>query len=85
MVGSFPAPGGTCRALAAGLGHLFCGNPVTGRIYVVELSTHLVRDAFMAPGGGTERVDGLAFNPVTRELFIANQGENIIYVGRVTL
>ncbi|MBZ4423244.1 S8 family serine peptidase [Myxococcus sp. RHSTA-1-4] len=85
VVGSFPAPGGTCRALAAGLGHLFCGNPVTGRIYVVELSTHLVRDAFMAPGGGTERVDGLAFNPVTRELFIANQGENIIYVGRVTL
>ena len=85
VVGSFPAPGGTCRALAAGLGHLFCGNPLTGVISVVELSTRLVRDTFPAPGGTAERVDGLAFNPTTRELFIANQGENLIYVGQVTL
>jgi subtilisin family serine protease len=85
VVGSFPAPGGVCRALAAGLGYLFCGDPVKGVISVVELSTRRIRDTFPAPGGGTTKVEGLAFNPVTRELFIANQGENIIYVGKVTL
>ena len=44
-----------------------------------------VRGTIPAPGGGTARVEGLAFNPSTDELFIANQSENRVYVGRATL
>ena len=44
-----------------------------------------VRGTIPAPGGGTAPVEGLAFNPSTNELFIANQSENRVYVGRATL
>ncbi len=82
---SFPAPGGQCRGLAFGRGFLFCGNSSTGMITVINPVTLAVRGTITAPGGGTERVEGLAFNPATNELFIANQSENLIYVGVVTL
>jgi len=82
---SFPAPGGQCRALTFGRGFLFCGNSSAGVITVINPVTLVVRGTITAPGGGTERVEGLAFNPVTNELFIANQSENLIYVGVVTL
>ncbi|MCS6882728.1 MAG: S8 family serine peptidase [Oscillochloridaceae bacterium] len=82
---SFPAPGGQCRALAFGRGFLFCGNSSAGIITVINPVTLAVRGTITAPGGGTERVEGLTFNPVTNELFIANQSENLIYVGVVSL
>ena len=44
-----------------------------------------IRGTIAAPGGGAAQVEGLAFNPATNELFVANQSENTIYVGRVTL
>ncbi|MDX6694601.1 MAG: hypothetical protein QOF02_2204 [Blastocatellia bacterium] len=85
IVRSFPPPGGSCRALTFGLGHLFSGNSTTGVITVFDPNTLVVRGTINAPGGGTARVEGLAFNPSTSELFIANQSENRIYVGQVTL
>jgi DNA-binding beta-propeller fold protein YncE len=85
IVRSFPPPGGSCRALTFGLGYLFSGNSTTGIITVFDPSTLVVRGSINAPGTGTARVEGLAFNPSTSELFIANQSENLIYVGQVTL
>lgn len=85
VVSSFPPPGGgTCRALAFGKGFLFCGT-LTGKIVIFNPVTLAIRGIVAAPGGGTAKVEGLAFNPVTDELFIANQSENIIYVAKVTL
>lgn len=85
MVHSFPAPGGACRALTYGRGYLFSGNSATGVITVFDRTTLAIRGTISAPGGGPAKVEGLAFNPVSNELFIANQSENVIYVGRVTL
>jgi subtilisin family serine protease len=85
LVRSFVPPGGNCRALAFGRGFLFSGNSATGLITVFDATTLRVRGTVAAPGGGTARVEGLAFNPTTNELFIANQSDNTIYVGRVTL
>jgi subtilisin family serine protease len=85
VVNSFPAPGGACRSLTYGRGYLFSGNSSTGLITVFDPSTLAVRGTITAPGSGTKRVEGLAFNPYTNELFVANQSENIIYVGEVTL
>ena len=85
QIRSFVPPGGNCRALAFGGGFLFSGNSVTGVITVFNATTLRVRGTVAAPGSGAARVEGLAFNPTTSELFIANQSENTIYVGRVTL
>jgi DNA-binding beta-propeller fold protein YncE len=82
---SFPPPGGSCRGLAYGRGCLFSGNSSTGVITVFDRSTLAIRGTITAPGGGTAKAEGLAFNPSTNELFIANQSDNLIYVGRVTL
>ena len=85
VVRSFPPPGGPCRALAHGRGFLFSGNSAAGVITVFDRTTLAIRGTIAAPGGGAAQVEGLAFNPATNELFIANQSENTIYVGRVTL
>lgn len=85
IIRSFPPPGGDCRSLAYGYGRLFAGSSATGKITVFDRNTLIVQGTIPAPGGGTARVEGLAFNPATNELFIANQSENLIYVGRVTL
>lgn len=85
VVRSFPPPGGDCRALAYGKGYLFSGNSSTGVITVFDVNTLAIRDTIPAPGIGTEKVEGLAFNPSNNELFIANQSENIIYVAKITL
>jgi subtilisin family serine protease len=85
VVRSFIPPGGDCRALAYGNGYLFSGNSAAGLITVFDRNTLAVRGTIPAPGNGTNQVEGLAFNPVTNELFIANQSENIIYVMRVVL
>ena len=84
VIRSFPPPGGTCKALAFGGGYLFSGNSTTGTITVFHPVTLAVRGTIAAPGGGAQSVEGLAFNPATNELFIANQSRNTIYVGRVT-
>jgi hypothetical protein len=84
VVRSFPPPGGgTSRSLAFGRGFLFSGTD-TGRIVVFDPVTLAIRGIIPAPGGGTAKCEGLAFNPLTDEIFIANQSENRIYVGRVT-
>jgi subtilisin family serine protease len=85
VVRSFPPPGGgTCRAMAFGKGFLFCGT-AAGTIVIFNPVTLAIRGIIPAPGGGTAKVEGLAFNPLTDELFIANQSENRIYVAKVTL
>ena len=85
VVRSFPPPGGDCRALTYGRGYLFSGNSAAGTITVFNSVTLAVRGVIAAPGGGTAKVEGLAFKASTDELYIANQSENTIYVGRVTL
>ncbi|MEX5215808.1 MAG: S8 family serine peptidase [Nitrospiraceae bacterium] len=85
VVRSFPPPGGDCRSLTYGKEYLFSGNSAAGTITVFNRNTLAIRGTITAPGGGTTKVEGLAFNPVTNELFIANQGENMIYVGVVAL
>jgi hypothetical protein len=86
VVRSFPPPGGSCRSLAYGKGYLFSGNSSTGIITVFDRTTLAIRGTIAAvSGGGTAKAEGLAFNPATNELFIANQGENMIYVGQITL
>jgi hypothetical protein len=85
VVRSFIPPGGSCRALAYGDGYLFSGNSTAGIITVFHPQTLAIRGTIAAPGAGTAKVEGLAYNPATNELFIANQSENTIYVGRVTL
>lgn len=85
VVRSFPPPGGPCRGLTFGRGYLFSANSVTGVITVFNPNTLVVRGTIAAPGGGTAQAEGLAFNPATNELFIANQSENTIYVGHVAL
>ncbi|CAI4033386.1 Thermophilic serine proteinase [Nitrospira tepida] len=85
VVRSFPPPGGDCRSLTYGKEYLFSGNSAAGTITVFNRNTLAMRGTITAPGGGTAKVEGLAFNPVTNELFIANQSENVIYVGVVGL
>jgi subtilisin family serine protease len=80
---AFPPPGGDCRALAYGRGYMFSGNSTAGVITVFDCNTLAVRGSIPAPGGGTARVEGLAFNASNHELFVANQSENRIYVLRV--
>jgi subtilisin family serine protease len=81
---SFIPPGGDCRSLAYGNGLLFSGNSA-GTITVFDRTTLAVRGTIPAPGSGTAKAEGLAFDPATNELYIANQSENQIYVGSVTL
>ncbi|HEY0099679.1 MAG TPA: S8 family serine peptidase, partial [Pyrinomonadaceae bacterium] len=71
VVRSFiPPGGGTCRALASGKGFLFCGTS-TGTVVIFDAVTLAIRGIVPAPGGGAAKVEGLAFNPLTDELFIA--------------
>lgn len=35
-----------------------------------------VRGTILAPGGGTAKAEGLAFDPAANKLYIANQNEN---------
>lgn len=85
VVRSFAPPGGTCHALAWGRGFLFSGNSAAGVITVFDAVTLVVHGTIAAPGAGAARVEGLAFDALTNQLFIANQSENTIYVGVVTL
>jgi subtilisin family serine protease len=85
VIWSYPPPGGECRALAYGRGYLFSGNSSAGVITIFDRNTLAIHSTITAPGGGTNRVEGLAFNKSTNELFVANQSENTIYVGKVTL
>jgi hypothetical protein len=85
IVRSFPAPGGASHALAFGDGFLFSGNSNTGIITVFNPTNLITHGTIHAPGGGTNKVQGMAYNAATNELFVANQGENVIYVGRVVL
>jgi subtilisin family serine protease len=83
VIRSFPPPGGPCRALTVGRGFLFSGNSSAGVITVFDRATLAVRGTIAAPGSGSARAEGLAYDPLRDELFIANQSEDTIYVGRV--
>ena len=63
-----------------GRGYVFSGNSAAGKITVFDRTTLAIRSTLAAPGAGTNQAEGLAFNPATNELFVANQSENIIYV-----
>jgi len=80
VVRSFPPPGGVCRGMTYGRGYLFGGNSALGRVSVYDPTTLAVRDTLVTPGGGTNRVEGLAFDAAANELYVANQSENTIYV-----
>ena len=85
VVRSFPAPGSQSRSLTYGRGLLFSGNTATGEISVFNPSTGLVHAVIEVPGSGTHRTEGIAFDPRRRELYVANQSENMIYVLRVAV
>jgi subtilisin family serine protease len=83
VIRSFPVPGGgRCRALTSdGRSLLFAGDPFKNEIIIFEkYSLHIVC-RFKAPGKGAHRVDGLAYDRLTKTLYIANQSENLIYYG----
>ena len=83
VIRSFPAPEGQCRALTFGRGLLFSANSSAGRIIVFNPTTMSVRGIVLAPGGGANQAEGIAFDAVRRILYVANQGENMIYALRV--
>ena len=85
VIRSFPVPGGgRCRALASdGRNRIFAGDPFTNEITVFEKNSLRVVCRFAAPGNGTFKVDGLAYDPLKKILYIANQSENLIYYGRL--
>ena len=85
LIESFPAPEGSCRSLAYGRGYLFCGNSAAGRVIVYDVSNHQVFGTIPVPGSGANKVEGLGFDAATSELYVANQSENRIYVGRISL
>ncbi|MDH4279300.1 MAG: S8 family serine peptidase [Acidimicrobiia bacterium] len=79
---SFIPPGGRCRALSIGGGKLFIGDGSTNQIRVLDARTRIEQVVYEAPGGGTRPVEGLAYDAGRRELYVANQSENRIYVIR---
>jgi hypothetical protein len=85
VVRSFPSPGSQSRALTYGAGWLFSANSSTGLITVFNPWSGVVHGYLRAPGGGTNRAEGLAFDQRRRELYVANQSENLIYVLRIAL
>jgi subtilisin family serine protease len=82
---SFPAPGSACHGLTFGRGYLFSANSRTGIITVFNPWTMWIRGTIAAPGAGTRRAEGIAFDPRRLILFVANQSENLIYAIRVGL
>lgn len=83
ILGQFPAPGGDCFALAGHGDRLFCGNSTRGVVTVFDVATSTIFGDFPVPGGGVRAVDGLAYDPATKELFVANQSLNTIFVLRL--
>lgn len=82
---SLPAPLGQSRSLTYGRGMLFSGNSSTGEIAVFDPWTGSVHAIIQAPGSGSHRAEGIAYDARRRELFVANQSENTIYVLRVSI
>jgi outer membrane protein assembly factor BamB len=82
---SFPVPGGgRCRALTNDRRSLiFAGDPFANEIIVFEKHSLHVVCRFKAPGKGSYRVDGLAYDRFSKTLYIANQSENLIYYGKL--
>lgn len=85
VVRSFVPPGGTSRALTTGRGWLFSANSTTGVVTVFNPWSLFVHGTVQAPGSGANRAEGIAFDARRRELYVANQSENTIYVLRVAL
>ncbi|MGD2066653.1 MAG: S8 family serine peptidase [Candidatus Bathyarchaeota archaeon] len=86
VISSFPMPGGgRCRALTTdGRNLIFAGDPFLNKITVFEKNSLRVVCRFDAPGRGTYRVDGLAYDQLKKVLYIANQSENMIYYGTLS-
>ncbi|MCP4203883.1 MAG: S8 family serine peptidase [bacterium] len=85
VVRSYPPPGGPCRALTFGGGWLFSGNSLTGEVTVFHPWTLHVRGIITVPGGGAQRIEGLAYDATRRTLYVANQSQNKIYALAVFL
>ncbi len=85
VIRSFPVPGGgRCRALANDFRSLiFAGDPFANEITVFDKFSLAVVCRFAAPGSGSLRVDGLAYDRRRKVLYIANQSENKIYYGQL--
>ncbi len=85
MIRSFPVPGGgRCRALANDFRSLiFAGDPFANEITVFDKFSLAVVCRFAAPGSGSLRVVGLAYDRRRKVLYIANQSENKIYYGQL--
>jgi subtilisin family serine protease len=83
VVRSSPVPGGGhCHSLASNGGNIiFAGESGRNEVIAFERQSLNVVCRFSAPGKGNQRVEGLAFDPLNKLLFIANQSENIIYYG----
>jgi hypothetical protein len=79
---SYPSPGGTSRALAAAGRRLFVGNSADGEISVWLPRLSMMEQTLNAPGRGNNQAEGLAYDAWRRELYVANQSENKIYVIR---
>lgn len=80
---SFASPGGPCYALAYGNGRLFSGNRNSSVITIFDRQTLAIRGYVTVSGIGPTRVDGLAYHRAKKELFVADQSLNTIFVGRV--
>lgn len=80
---SFPSPEGECRSLTFGNGLLFSANSSAGRIIVFNPTSMSVRGIVLAPGAGTNRAEGIAFDAINSILYVANQSQNTVYVLRV--
>ena len=85
VIRSFPVPGGgRCRALTNDSRSLiFAGDPFANEIIVFEKHSLHVVCRLKAPGRGSKRVDGLAYDRFSKTLYIANQSENLIYYGKL--
>ena len=81
--GSYVPPGGLCHALAVVGGLLYSGNANNGIITSFNPATSVSYGVIKTPGTLAGSVHGLAFDAAARELFIANQADNMIYVLRL--
>jgi hypothetical protein len=77
----FPAPEGACYSLAADTKYLYCGTAKPGRIIVYDVAAGSAFGHLTVPGSIAFRsVEGLALDPVTRELYVADPTVNKIFV-----
>lgn len=78
--GSFVPPGGQCHSLAVDGTRLFSGNASTGVITLFNPATMISYGVMNTPGTAAGSVHGLAYDAMSKKLYVANQADNLIYV-----